>query len=288
MIATVSGFPFDIQPAELLTEEDRESISRLSSGPLIGGGAERTPEDGVWPVFLDESFPEAEGGSAAPGPASVSVEGSVVRVTGGRLSAEIDPPQKTVRVHRRAGQDGSLPIVLRVALCCRLPMDGGLPIHAAGVATPAGAVVFFGPSGAGKSTIASTAPYPVLSDEFVVVAAARGRFEAAASGFWGTLDGGRAPRGFVPLRALVELEKGRAYDLRRLSRREALVRLLGVITVPVSSIVWSAALGVLGRVLEEVPVYRMAWTPARPPWEELRAALNRDVASEFSTQSSGA
>jgi CO dehydrogenase nickel-insertion accessory protein CooC1 len=44
---------------------------------------------------------------------------------------------------------------MRVSLVCRVPLSGGLPLHAAAVSAGVGGVVFFGPSGAGKSTIAS-------------------------------------------------------------------------------------------------------------------------------------
>jgi hypothetical protein len=43
--------------------------------------------------------------------------------------------------------------------------------------------------------------------------------------------------------------------------------------VPLAAPLWSRALGVLATLVERVPVYRMAWSPATPPWERLAGEL---------------
>jgi hypothetical protein len=43
--------------------------------------------------------------------------------------------------------------------------------------------------------------------------------------------------------------------------------------VPLAPPLWSAALGVVSRLVEAVPVYRMEWSPAEPPWERLGGML---------------
>jgi hypothetical protein len=186
--------------------------------------------------------------------------------------AELDPVGLTGRLFRRSPRRGGLEITLRTALCSRLPFDGGLPLHAAGVVAEGRGLVFFGPSGAGKSTLAALSPHPVLSDELVAVIAAR-PFALTASGFWGSRDEGRCRGGAWPLAALVHLAKGPRLSLERLGWRHALARLVEVVMVPPAPFVWAPALKVLGKMLQDIPVYRLTWAPDHSPWTEIRERL---------------
>jgi len=197
-----------------------------------------------------------------------------VRIGHARFVAELDPAGLSGSLYRAPGRASGLEVALRAALCSRLPLDGGLPLHAAGLVVDGRGVVFFGPSGAGKSTLAGVSPHPVLSDELVAVVPGR-PFSLTATGFWGTLDGGRSHPGSWPLAALVELGKGRPEPrFERLGTREALVRLVGVLMVPPGPPLWEAALATLGRLVRDTPVERLAWSPVRPPWPEIRARLS--------------
>jgi hypothetical protein len=161
-------------------------------------------------------------------------------------------------------------------MMARLPVIGGLPLHAAGVVVEGRGVAFFGPSGAGKSTLAATAPFPVLSDELVALAPGA-PFQLVRSGFWG--EGGESgPAGPAPLRALVDLAKGPAFRLTRLRPAEAAGRVLASTPVPLAPPLWSRALAVVAALVGQVPVYRMEWTPAEPPWERLAGALSEATA----------
>jgi hypothetical protein len=216
-----------------------------------------------WPADLD-AFADAA-------PADVSAAGDRLRVTHRRFVAEMDPASLSGRIFRREGQTGAVEIALRVALAARLPSLGGLPLHAAGLVLDGRGAVFFGPSGAGKSTLAALAPGPVLSDEFVAVTVDPPTLRY--TGFWGEMDEPTPPPAEVPLVALVELAKGPAFRLERLAPGLALRRLLGVLMVPPDPGLWSVAMALAGDAASAVPVYRMEWTPAEPPWERLRAAL---------------
>lgn len=211
------------------------------------------------------------------------VEGRV-RVSHARFVAELDPIGRSGRLFRRSRGAGPLEVTLRAALCSLLPQAGGLPLHAAGIALDGRGVAFFGVSGAGKSTLAGLSPHPVLSDELVVVLPER-PFALAASGFWGTGEESRTLREAVPLAALVDLAKGASFKLDRLGARDALVRLVPVVMVPPAPALWSAALAVLGRLVKDVPVYRMTWSPARPPWADLETELGRAASEARFTQS---
>jgi hypothetical protein len=186
--------------------------------------------------------------------------------------AELDPMGLTGRLFRRSPGRAGLEITLRTALCSCLPFEGGLPLHAAGVVAEGRGVVFFGPSGAGKSTLAALSPYPVLSDELVAVIAAR-PFALTASGFWGSGDEGRCREGAWPLAALVHLDKGPRLSLERLGWRRALARLVEVVMVPPAPLLWAPVLHVLGKVLQDIPVYRLTWALDHPPWTEIRERL---------------
>jgi hypothetical protein len=203
-------------------------------------------------------------------PAVVTVVGERVRIAHRRYLAEIQPAARRGRLYRRDFDGGALSITLRVALTARLPLEGGLPLHAAGVLAAGVGLAFFGPSGAGKSTLAATSPWPVLSDE--LVAAVGHPFRLLGAGFWGTFEAGKPPAG-GPLAALVELAKGPRFQLRRLSRPAAVRRLLGVILVPPHPSLWGKALAVLAQIVDTVPVYRMAWCATQPPWAALEEAL---------------
>jgi hypothetical protein len=57
--------------------------------------------------------------------------------------------------------------------------------------------------------------------------------------------------------------------IERLSPATALRRLIPAVLVPSGPPIWEATLAVLGRLVAQVPAYRMAWSPALPPWDGL-------------------
>jgi hypothetical protein len=195
-----------------------------------------------------------------------------VRVGHAAFVAELDPAGLSGSLFRVAGQAPGIEVALRTALCSRLALDGGLPLHAAGIVVGGRGVVCFGPSGAGKSTLAALSPHPVLSDELVAVVPGE-PFSLVATGFWGTLDSARARTGSWPLAALLELDKGSELRFSPLGTREALVRLIGVLMVPPGPPLWTAALQTLGRLVREVKVERLSWSPAQAPWREIEARM---------------
>jgi hypothetical protein len=67
----------------------------------------------------------------------------------------------------------------------------------------------------------------------------------------------------------VDLAKGPAFKLTRLRPAEAAGRVLASAPVPLAPPLWSRALAVATELVRRVPVYRMEWTPAEPPWERL-------------------
>lgn len=260
------GVRFSVGPDDALLPAEREAIARLD--PDVGPGEaepfrlEIAPSP-PWTSDDPARFPRME-------PAVQRWDGERLLCSHASFTAEIDPFAGRARLHRREDRAYPLEAVVRTAMMARLPLLGGLPLHAAGVAVAGRGVAFFGPSGAGKTTVAATSPHPVLSDELVAVVAGS-PFRLVRSGFWGEGRGGRTVP--APLALLVDLAKGDALAFTPLDASRAAGRLLASTPVPLAPPLWSKALGVAARIVAAVPVYRMEWSPAEPPWERLGGML---------------
>jgi hypothetical protein len=254
-----------VGPATALTPAEREAIARLDPGEGSGAADFHIELAAVPPWTSEEAalFPHSE-------PAVQRWQHERLLCSHRSFTAEIDPFSGRASLFRREARAYPLEAVIRTAMMARLPILGGLPLHAAGVAVGGKGVVFFGPSGAGKTTIASTSPFPVLSDELVAVVPGA-PFDLVRSGFWGEGRGERT--GPAPLALLVDLAKGPALRLARLPPAVAAGRVLASVPVPFAPPLWSRALAAVARLVQEVPVHRMEWTPDEPPWERLAEIL---------------
>jgi hypothetical protein len=259
------GLRFSVEPESSLLPAERDAIARLDADP--GEGAPfriALAEEPPWTSDDPALFPQWE-------PAVQRWTGDRLRCSHRSFTAEIEPFAGRARLFRREERAYPLETVVRTAMMARLPLVGGLPIHAAGVVVQGRGVVLFGPSGAGKTTVASTSPHPVLSDELVAVAPGS-PFDLVRSGFWGEAPARGRP-GRAPLALLVDLAKGPAFRLTRLGAAPAAGRLLASTPVPLAPPLWSRALATVAAIVERVPVYRMEWSPAEPPWEGLAEVL---------------
>lgn len=117
----------------------------------------------------------------------------------------------------------------RVLAAYRILERGGVILHCAGIARPAGAFLFLGRSGAGKTTVSRQGLERgslVLSDDLNAVRPDGAAVRVERLPFTGDLGAvATAPRSF-PLRALFRLEKSEGDHLRPLSRAEAVACLL--------------------------------------------------------------
>jgi hypothetical protein len=260
-VIELGGIPFAIGPADLLSADDRARLAVLGR-PAASGDP--------FTITL-AGRPLEEAPAPPPGPVALRWQGGRLLLDHHLFQAEVDPSGRRASLFRREAGTYPLEVVLRTSLLSRLPLDGGLPLHAAGIVTPRGAIGFFGPSGAGKSTLAATSRDPVLSDELVAVVR-RETYRLARSGFWGEL-GERARVEEGPVVALVEIAKGASYALDRLAAPEAMRRLAHATAVPFAPPLWEAALGNIRAITRVVPVFRMTWSPGEPPWERLSGDL---------------
>lgn len=142
----------------------------------------------------------------------------------------------------------------------RLLSEGGFFLHAAAIAAPAGAYVFFGPSGSGKTTVAELVGEGIISDE--IVAIKRDADQYRVSGVpW------RGQRLSTPLAGLFRLRKASETSFTRLSPLEAVRRLL-------PSVFFSRAdfsevgrfFEISGELVQTVPCYDMHFRPDRSFW----------------------
>jgi hypothetical protein len=257
------GLGFSAEPDHALHPSERDALARLDLEPE----AERPPfaidlvDEPPWTSDDDALFPVWE-------PAVQRRQGERLLVSHKSFTAEIDPLARRARLNRREPRAYPLETVIRTSLMARLPLDGGLPLHAAGVVLDDQAIAFFGASGAGKSTLAATSPAPVLSDELVAIAPVR-PFTLVRSGFWGeSQPRGRAAK--APLRLLVDLAQGPSLEFERLRPAVAAARILASVPVPHVPLLWERTLAIVAELVGSTRVVRMAWSPAAPPWDALR------------------
>jgi hypothetical protein len=192
------------------------------------------------------------------------------------FEADFDPTVASAVVRRDARTALGVLTTLRTALSARLPLEGGLVLHGAGLECLGRGLVCFGPSGIGKTTLAQRAPWPVLSDELVAILPRRGGepYRISGTAFRKPLPGSPEPTTPEPqLGGLIELAQGERFRLEPLEPKVALRRILGSITVPPAPPLWTAALAVAGDLVHAVPCYRMAWSLDEDPFPFLAACL---------------
>jgi hypothetical protein len=260
------GLRFSVEPEAALTGEEEAALGRLDrdagDGPAFR--IELVAED-PWTSDDPSLFPRWE-------PAVQRFEGDTLLVSHRSFTARIEPRSGRAEVFRREPRAYPLETVVRTAMMARLPLEGGVPLHAAGVVVGGTGVAFFGASGAGKTTVAGTSPHPVLSDELVAVVRAR-PYDLVRSGFWGEGPPSDAPGG-APLGALVDLARGPRLSFTRLPPARAVGRILASVPVPHAPSLWRRALAVVADLAAHVPVYRMEWSPVEPPWDALVGILS--------------
>ncbi|MFV2068467.1 MAG: hypothetical protein ACC645_15965, partial [Pirellulales bacterium] len=270
----LAGLRFEVTSEGGLTSAEIEAMltlgasdSRFSAGSSFFQLELVSPEEPAIPDAAEQ----------ITGPAQITSRGDTVIVSHSRFVAELDPLACRGRLTRNSQCSAALEITLRTALCCVLPLQGGVALHAAGIDVDGRGMVFFGPSGAGKTTFSSLSPYPVFSDELVAVTGSPWKLHR--TGVWGEL-GHCANAAEQPQRLtlLGELAKGTEFELQPLDETSALRRLLGVVVLPPSIPLWTEATRVLRDLVTSIPVYRMSWSPDHPPWVGLENQLAGSVA----------
>jgi len=261
------GLRFSAGPDDALFPSEREALARLEpepSGPQPPFAIELV-EAPPWTSDDPALFPQWE-------PAVQRFVGDRLLASHKSFTAEIDPFASRARLQRREERAYPLETVIRTSMMARLPLVGGIPLHAAGMVLAGRGVAFFGASGAGKTTLAATSPVPVLSDELVAIGPGR-PFSLVRSGFWGE---GRPQAGAssAPLGLLVDLAKGPAFQVERLSPPVAAGRVLASVPVPHAPALWRRALAVVAELVSHVTVVRMEWSPREPPWPALARLLD--------------
>lgn len=152
--------------------------------------------------------------------------------------------------------------IVEACLLTRLARDGGLLLHAAGIATEQGGLAFTGASGAGKSTISdfyAARGARVLSDERVILRAIGGAMQVFGTPWPGTGRHARNQQG--PLTSLFCIRHGKdGHMLRRMPPCTAAPFILPQCFLPH----WDRAamdgtLAFLGAVVETVDCFELAF-----------------------------
>ena len=134
----------------------------------------------------------------------------------------------------------------------------GVIIHSCGMNIDGKGYVFPGRSGAGKSTLAllalSNSDVSVLSDDRIVVREIHGAFRAFGTPWLG--EAGIGENGTVPLSGVMFIDQSEKNSIKKLSRIDALRRLLPVVSIPwYDEDVMTEILLVCDRLLERIPCY---------------------------------
>lgn len=266
-----AGLQLVFEPEGGLTPRERDALAGLLPASSILQG------EPILRVVLEPRASTASVSAGPAAPASVAWRGERLLLEHAAFEAEIDAAASAASVRRHGDDPAALVTTLRTALSARLPLEGGILVHAAALEREGKALLFFGPSGIGKSTLAERSPWRVIADELAAVLPRRGdgprRVSSAAFPAAGPVA--RVPPEEPPLACLVELAQGPRFRLEPLERGTALRRLLGSVVVPPGPPLWSAALQVAADLVRETPCYRMEWSLDASPFEPLAVALEQ-------------
>jgi hypothetical protein len=268
-VTVLAGVRLVVEPETGLGPRERDAL--LALGPP----SSTVPGAPVLRVALETHGFTTAAADGPPRPAHVAWDGERLLLSHAAFEAVIDATASSALVRRHGDDPTGLVTTLRTAVSARLPLEGGLLVHAAALERRGRGFLFFGPSGIGKSTLAERSPWRVLSDELAAVLPRRGDGPPRVSGaaFAGPQPVDRTSAHEPPLACLIELAQGPRFHLERLERGTALRRLLGSIVVPPGPPLWSAALKVAGDLVRETPCYQMTWSLDASPFDPLEAAL---------------
>jgi hypothetical protein len=268
-VIVFAGLRFVFEPEDRLGPRERAALSGIARDPPAAAGQP------IVRVALERRSRTPSARETPGESARVSWEGERILLEHSDFEAVIDATASLARVRRDGDAATGLVTTLRTALSARLPLEGGVLVHAAALERRGQGFLFFGPSGIGKSTLARRSPWRVIGDELAAVLPRRGgegpRVSSAAFPDRESADPALSEE--PALACLVELAQGPRFRLERLERGTALRRLLGSLVVPPVPPLWSAALKVAGDLVRERPCYRMEWSLDASPFEPLAAAL---------------
>lgn len=152
----------------------------------------------------------------------------------------------------------------QILLMHHLSGRSGVIVHGAGISINSKGYVFAGRSGAGKSTITgilnSAGCSDILSDDRVIVRDIEDTVRVFGTPWPG--EGGYASNSNVPLSGIFLLTKGEQNSITEINRRNAVERLLPVLSIP-----WydkeslSGILTFCDLLLAKIPVYDLIFRP---------------------------
>ena len=197
--------------------------------------------------------------------------GPFARITGAEGGLVVEGPGFRGAFDERTGrgwivqprEPGPFETFLTAILAGHLLREGGVFLHAAAIAAPDGARVFFGPSESGKTTVSRLVGAGVISDEYATVRRVGGRWRVSGVPWRGSrLEG--------PLAGLFRLRKADATAFARLTPVAALRELAGsVLFARADGTEVAHFLEVAGALVAETDCWEMRFTADRGFWSVL-------------------
>ncbi len=168
---------------------------------------------------------------------------------------------------RRATVVGPLatyPLDLMMRDLLPLLVGDGVILHGAALTDGGRAWACCGPSGCGKSTLARLLPERALCDELTLIEPSDGALRVRSLPYW------TARPGTAPLAGVYLLSHGREAARVPLAPEEALRELVPQTVWPaLSQAATGRCFSSLCRLVEQVPVWRLAFAPTRDVWETI-------------------
>jgi hypothetical protein len=191
-----------------------------------------------------------------------------LRVERADFRATVDLRDRTATVTLADTNEYSLDSFLRVLYSLALVDAGGLIVHAASLTRHGVARLFCGRSGSGKTTLAGLSPEAtLLSDELSIVRTAGARPHCHGTPFWGKFARAGTDQS-APLAAIYFLHHGRRHVVERVSRRQALERLLpNVLFFARDAELTGRVLAIASDLVEAVPCYDLFFRLDSGFWE---------------------
>jgi hypothetical protein len=238
-----------------------EAFARLLGERYAAFGTDAAPRI---TLAVEVTGPVPDGGAPVTWEPHTRVRGRAARLAIDGLGFRGRFDERTGRGRlSQPGDPAPLETFLTAILARHLLREGGCLLHAAALAAPDGARVFFGPSGSGKTTVTELVGEGIITDEITAL-------RRAGSGFTVSAPPWRGARREARLAGLFHLRAGGETAFARLAPAEATRRLLGsVFFARADGAEITRFLATAEALLAAVPCHEMRFTRDRAFWDAL-------------------
>jgi hypothetical protein len=251
----IAGVPFQFSGEEHLSVRERAFLETLNSSPRSAAAPFHISVRTLTTYPVEEQL-------------ATEWNENVLTIRHPHFLAVIDTSRAIAVLERprEVGVEGeALVFVIKMILAAYLPMIGVLPLHSGSIVFGDRAVAFFGPSGAGKTTLCESSPFPVLSDELIVIDSGRIR----ASGIWGRLRVATPDSAMYEVAGIVRISQGDSFRIEPLTPADSLRYMMESLIGPFSPEQLRRLIGLAGTLAATTPGYELTWSLPHPDWNAL-------------------